>query len=92
MTSGAINSEILDFVKRLALDLNIVYGNDVRSKRLDLIAQSNVCAIYEVAYQLAKMNERMDNEDSKFFGGLPSAKEKEKVQETKIGNEGTKQI
>jgi hypothetical protein len=51
----------------------------------------NILAIWEIAYQLAKMNERMDKEDEKFFGGLHGSKEKEKVQEAKSGNEGIKQ-
>jgi hypothetical protein len=36
-------------------------------------------ALYEIALQLAKMNERMDIEDEKFFGGRPSGREREKV-------------
>lgn len=47
-------------------------------------------ALFQIAYQLAKMNERMDKEDAKFFGGLPSEKEK-KVQTSKSRDEGTKQ-
>lgn len=61
------------------------------TKNSPLREDVNLVLMFEIAFQLAKMNERMDNEDKKFFGGLPSEKEKNKVQETKSRDAGTKQ-
>ena len=64
------------------------------TNHLDIICSAlmhQMQAMWEIAAQLAEVNERMDNEDKKFFGGLPSEKEKNKVQETKSRDAGTKQ-
>lgn len=47
---------------------NLIHKN-IESNEPHLV---HAAALLEIAYQLAKMNERMDKEDEKFFGNLPS--------------------
>jgi hypothetical protein len=54
---------------------------DVRSKLgpIGSVDEVRNTCLLEIAYQLAKMNERMDSEDEKFFGGRPSVRERKGV-------------
>lgn len=61
-------------------------SDEIKEVRSELpVTESYGLAFFvsEIAYQLAKLNERMDREDVKFFGGLPSEKEKNKEKTAK---------
>jgi hypothetical protein len=68
------------------------WGERIDCESASKIDEHKVLLMLEIAYQLAVMNERMDTEDRKFFGGLPSESKKEKVQTPKSGTTRAKQV